>query len=110
MKKGIIRIHGNVGQFVGFRMHDGTIYVGKDCAARAGACMVNGKIIVNGFLESILPTFTIDSIKNKVKVEDDESIGGPFYVFLGDITERGNGKLYVLKERNPHLASYERFL
>jgi formylmethanofuran dehydrogenase subunit C len=110
MKKGIIKIYGNVGQFAGFRMRDGTIYAQKDCEGRAGACMLDGKIIVGGTLESILPTFTIDSIKNKVKIEGDESVEGPFYVFLGDLAENGNGKLYVRKEKNPNLNSYERFL
>jgi formylmethanofuran dehydrogenase subunit C len=110
MKKGIIKIYGNSGQFVGLRLRDGTIYVQKDCKARAGACMTNGKIIVGGFLESILPTFTIDSIREKVKIEEDETASGPLYVFLGDLAEDGKGKLYVSKEKNPHLSSYEKFL
>jgi formylmethanofuran dehydrogenase subunit C len=110
MKKGTVKIYGNAGQFVGFRMRDGTIYVQKDCRARAGACMINGKIIVGGFLESILPTFTIDSIRGKVKIEEDETASGPLYVFLGDLAEDGNGKLYVSKEKNPHLSGHERFL
>jgi formylmethanofuran dehydrogenase subunit C len=110
MKKGTIKIYGNAGQFVGFHLRDGTIYVQKNCQARAGACMTNGKIIVGGFLESMLPTFTIDSIRGKVKIEEDETARGPLYVFLGDLAEDGNGKLYVSKEKNPHLSSYERFL
>ncbi len=110
MKKGVIKIYGNVGQFAGFRMRDGTIYIEKDSEGRAGACMTNGKIIVGGFLESFLPTFTIDSIKGKVKVEEGETAQGPFYLFFGDLTENGNGKLYVSKAKNPHLSHYERFL
>jgi len=110
MKKGILKIYGSAGQFAGFRMHDGTIYVQNDCQARAGACMVNGKIVVGGLLESILPTFTIDSVKAKVKIEEGETVEGPLYVFLGDLAEEGNGKLYVLKEKNLHLSSHEKFL
>jgi len=110
MKKGIIKIYGNAGQFAGFRMRDGAIYIEKDSEGRAGACMTNGKIIVGGFLESVLPTFTIDSIKDKVKVEEGETVQGPFYLFLGDLTENGNGKLYVSKTKNPHLSHYERLL
>jgi len=110
MRKGIIKIYGCAGQFVGFRMRDGTIYVEKDAEARAGACMTGGKIVVGGFLESVLPTFTIDSIKEKVKVEEGETVGGPFYLFLGDLVEHGEGKLYVSKQKNPHLSQYERFL
>jgi formylmethanofuran dehydrogenase subunit C len=110
MRKGTIKVYGNAGQFVGLRMHDGTIYVEKDSEGRTGACMTNGKIVVGGFLESVLPTFTIDSVKEKVKIEEGEIAAGPFYLFLGDLTENGNGKLYVFKERNPHLSSYERLL
>lgn len=110
MKKGTIKIYGCVGQFAGFRMHDGTIYIQKDCEGRAGACMRGGRIVVGGFLESVLPAFTIDSIKEKVKIEENEVASGPFYLFLGDLTEDGNGKLYVFKERNPHLSHYEKLL
>jgi formylmethanofuran dehydrogenase subunit C len=110
MKKGILKIYGSAGQFAGFRMHDGTIYVQKDCQARAGACMVNGKIVIGCLLESILPTFTIDSVKAKVKIEEGETVEGPLYVFLGDLAESGNGKLYVSKEKNPHLSDHEKLL
>lgn len=72
--------------------------------------MVDGKIVVGGFLESILPTFTIDSVKAKVKIEEGETVEGPLYVFLGDLAEEGNGKLYVSKEKNLHLSSHEKFL
>jgi formylmethanofuran dehydrogenase subunit C len=110
MRNGIIKIYGCTGQFAGLRMHDGTIYVQKDCEGRAGACMINGKMIVGGFLESVLPTFTIESIKEKVKIGENEVAQGPFYLFLGDLTENGNGKLYVFKERNSHLGHYESLL
>jgi formylmethanofuran dehydrogenase subunit C len=110
MKGGIIKIYGNARQFLGFRMCDGIIYVQKDTEARAGACMTSGKIIVGGFLESVLPSFTIDSIKGKAKVEEDEVVEGPFYLFLGDLVENGDGKLYVFKGKNPHLSHYEKLL
>ena len=110
MKKGVIKIYGNAGQFVGFHMHKGTIYVQGDCGDRAGACMKDGTIIVGGFIESVMPTFTIDSLKKRVKVEEGEVVETSFYLFLGDLTENGQGKLYVSKEKNPHLSHYERFL
>jgi formylmethanofuran dehydrogenase subunit C len=72
--------------------------------------MTGGKIVVAGFLEEVMPTFTIDSVKSKVKVEETEKVSGPFYVFLGDLAEQGNGKLYVSKGNNPHLSQYEKFL
>lgn len=110
MKKGIIKIFGNAGQFTGLRMHSGTIYVQGDCDERAGACMREGKIVVGGTLASVLPSFSIDSVKPKVKIDENETAQGPFYVFQGDLTEGGNGKLYVSKPKNPQLSSYERFL
>jgi formylmethanofuran dehydrogenase subunit C len=110
MKNGLIKIYGNAGQFLGLRMRDGTIYVEKDSGGRVGACMKGGKIVISGFLEFVLPTFTIDSIKEKVKIEEGETVAGPFYLFLGDLVENGEGKLYVFKEKNPHLSHYERLL
>lgn len=110
LRGGIIKIYGCTGQFVGFRMRDGTIYVQKDAESRAGACMIGGKIVVGGFLESVLPTFTIESIKEKVKIEEGETAEGPFYLFLGDHAEHGDGKLYVFKKKNSHLGCYERLL
>lgn len=109
MKKGIIKIYGSAGQFIGFRMRDGTIYVENDCGLRAGACMVGGKIVVGGMLASVLPTFSIDSIKPRVKIEE-EALEEAMYLFLGDVAESGNGKLYVSKQRNPQLSCYEKFL
>jgi formylmethanofuran dehydrogenase subunit C len=110
MRNGIIKIYGVAGQFLGLRMHDGTIYVEKGSARRAGACMTGGKIVIGGFLESVLPTFTIDGIREKVKIEEGEVATGPFYLFIGDLVENGEGKLYVSKERNPHLSHYEKLL
>lgn len=110
MHKGIIKVYGNAGQFVGFRMHGGTIYVQRDCEARAGACMVEGTIVVGGHIDSVMPTFTIEGIKKKVKIEEGEVVEAPFYLFLGDLTEDGRGKLYVARDNNPHLRHYEKYL
>jgi formylmethanofuran dehydrogenase subunit C len=110
MHRGTIKIYGNAGQFLGFRMRDGTIYVEKEAGTRAGACMTGGKIIVAGVLKEVMPTFTIDSIRPKVKVDDAETATGPFYVFLGDLAENGTGRLFVSERANSHLSQYERFL
>lgn len=107
---GIIKIKGNAGRFLGYHMSDGAIYVEKQCTIRAGACMTGGKIILAGQVEEIMPSFTIDSIKPKVKVDGTQTAQGPFYVFLGDLAEKGTGKIFVSKANNPHLKSYERFL
>jgi hypothetical protein len=78
-----------------------TIHVEKNAGTRAGACMKGGKIDVSGFLEEPVLTFTIDSRKPKVKIDEGDSATGPFYVFLGDLAEKGNGKLVVYKTNNP---------
>lgn len=110
MKSGVIKIHGNAGSFMGFRMTGGVIHVEKNAGTRLGACMTGGKIVVSGILKNILPTFAIERIKGKVKIETGEKAVGPFYVFLGDLAETGKGKLFVSKEKNPQISQYERFL
>ena len=58
----------------------------------------------------ILPSFTIDSVKPKVKVDDTLNVPGPFYVFLGDLSEHGTGKIFANKAANPALKFYEKYL
>jgi formylmethanofuran dehydrogenase subunit C len=109
MRKGLIKVCGNVGQFAGIHMRNGTIFIQGNSEGRTGAQMINGKIIVCGYIPSIIPTFTIDSVRPKVKVNG-ESVEGPFYRFIGDIADNGNGKLFVSKTRNPHLSLLEKYL
>jgi formylmethanofuran dehydrogenase subunit C len=108
---GLIKIKGNnVGQFLGFHMSNGTIHVEKNATTRVGTNMTGGKIIVSGKVEEVMPSFTIDSVKPKVKIDDTESAAGPFYVFLGDLAEKGTGKFFVSKANNPQLKTYEKYL
>ncbi len=109
LKGGVIKVKGSAGKFLGYHMSDGAIYVEKECDVRAGACMHGGKIIVGGALE-ILPSFTIDNTKPKVKVDDTQSVAGPFYVFLGDLSEHGTGKIFANKAANTALKFYEKYL
>jgi len=109
LKGGVIKIKGSAGRFLGFHMSDGAIYVEKDCDVRAGALMNGGKIVVGGKME-VLPSFTIDSIKPKVKVDDTTSVQGPFYVFLGDLSEHGKGKIFANKAANSEMKFYEKYL
>jgi formylmethanofuran dehydrogenase subunit C len=109
MRGGLIKIYGSVKHFVGVSMKDGTIFVQGDCAGKAGAEMLNGRIIICGYIPSILPTFTIDSVRSSVEING-ERISGPFYRFLGDIADNGEGKLFISKNKNPHLAAYEKYL
>jgi hypothetical protein len=38
-------------------------------------------------------TFTVDSVKPKVKIDDTESAAGSFYMFVGGLAGKGTGKL-----------------
>jgi formylmethanofuran dehydrogenase subunit C len=110
MRGGVIKIKGNAGRFLGYHMSKGTIYVETGCLSRLAPCMTGGKVVVAGVLEEMMPTFTINGVKGKVKVDDTFSAQGPFYEFLGDLAQRGTGKIFVSKPKNPSLSSYEKFL
>jgi len=109
MRKGLIKVYGSAGQFVGMHMKNGTIFVGGNSEGRAGAEMTGGKIVVCGNVPSVLPTFSIDSVKPRVKINGEETTG-PFYLFIGDVTEEGEGKLYISQASNPHLKFYDQYL
>ncbi|MEM3174439.1 MAG: formylmethanofuran dehydrogenase subunit C [Candidatus Bathyarchaeia archaeon] len=109
MRGGLIRIYGSVKHFVGVNMVDGTILVHGDCAGKAGGGMRGGRIIICGYVPSILPTFSIDDVRPSVNV-DGEKIIGPFYRFIGDMADDGDGRLFISKPKNPHLASHEKYL
>jgi len=109
MRKGLIKVYGNTAQFSGIHMKNGTILIVGNSEGRAGAEMTGGKIVIHGKIKEVLPTFTIDSVKAKVKANGDE-VAGPFYLFVGDKAENGEGKLYVAQSSNPHLKFYEQYL
>jgi len=107
---GVIKIKGGAGRFLGYHMSDGTILVELQNDVRPGACMTGGKIVIAGKIDEVLPSFTIDSVKPKVKIDDTQSVAGPFYVFLGDLSEHGTGKIFVNKALNPQMKTYEKYL
>ena len=109
MREGLIKIGGNTGQFLGVHMRGGTIVVHGDPDGRAGASMTGGRIVLLGSTTSVLPTFSIDSVKKRIEVGGEE-MQGPFYLFTGDIAEKGNGKLYVSQAKNQHLSYREKYL
>ncbi len=111
MHGGVIKIKGNAGHFLGLHMSIGTIYVEKECASRLAPSMKGGKIVVAGALEEVMPTFTIESVAQKTKIDDTQTAQGPFYVFQGDMNEQGNGKLFISKTNNPKLSTiYDKYL
>jgi formylmethanofuran dehydrogenase subunit C len=107
---GVLKIKGGAGRFLGYHMSDGAILVDKEVDVRPGAFMTGGKIVITGTVEEVLPSFTIDSVKPKVKIDDTQSVAGPFYVFLGDLAEHGTGKIFVSKANNPQMKTYEKYL
>ena len=109
MRGGTIEVKGSVGLFPGIHLHDGAILVRGDCEGRPGAFMTGGKIIICGHVPSVLPGFSILRISKSIKFGK-EKIEGPFYTFVGDLTEGGDGRLHVSKERNSHLSHYESYL
>jgi len=109
MRGGLIRIEGNASQFLGIHMRNGTILALGNSDGRVGAEMLDGKIIVCGYVPEVLPTFTIEDVRPSVKI-DSEKINGPFYRFVGDLADNGDGKLYISKPSNPHLSFYEEYL
>jgi formylmethanofuran dehydrogenase subunit C len=108
MRGGMIRVKGKTGTFPAVHMSNGTILVEGDCDGRAGAQMSGGKVVVLGRLPSILPSFIFEDIKEKVKVAE-EKLSGPFYTFLGDISENGTGRLSVKVSSNPQLKWCESY-
>ncbi len=110
LRGGVIIVKGKAGPFLGFHISKGVIYVEKSAGNRLGASMTGGKIVVSGSIDELMPTFTIAGVKPKVKIDETLKAEGPFYVFLGDLAEKGNGKLFISKVNNVHLKKYEVFL
>jgi len=109
MRDGIIRIKRNAGIFPGIHMCGGVVLIEGDCDGRAGAGMTGGRVVVCGRMENVLPSLTIEEIRDRVRVGD-ERIEGPFYVFQGDVGGTGTGRVFVSMTRNPQLKEYEKYL
>jgi formylmethanofuran dehydrogenase subunit C len=109
MRGGTIQILGNVGLCPGVHMKNGTIYIKENCLGRAGAQMQGGKIILDGRIPDVLPSFNIESERGSTRVGK-EKIEGPFYLFHGDNNEDGNGRLYVKIDNNPQLIWFEKLI
>jgi formylmethanofuran dehydrogenase subunit C len=109
MQGGFIHVMGNVGQFSGTHMKEGEILVEGGSEGRLGAEMKGGKIVLLGKVSSVLPSFTFEEIRNRATAGNKE-FRGRFYMFRGDISEDGAGRLFISSEANPHLSFYEKFL
>jgi formylmethanofuran dehydrogenase subunit C len=109
MKGGVIHVKGSAGPFLGVHMQSGYILLEGDCIGRAGAQMIGGRIAILGRLETILPSLGFDSIRGNAELGS-KKLDGPFYMFTGDKSEKGNGRVYVYQDKNPHLTWCEKYL
>ena len=109
MQDGLINIHGNTDTFAGIHMKDGTIHIKGNSLGRMGAEMLGGKIVIEGHVPSVLPSFNIVGIRQRVRVGETR-VPGPFYLFSGDLADRGSGRLYLAQQANPHLYVFEKYL
>jgi formylmethanofuran dehydrogenase subunit C len=109
MQDGIVRIRGECDIYAGIHMKNGTILAERNCQGRVGAQMTGGRIIVLGNTGGILPSFQCEEIRERAKAGEEEILG-PFYVFSGDVNERGKGQLLVRISENADLKWNERYL
>lgn len=109
MKNGLIVVESDIDGFPGVHMSGGTIYVKGGCGRGAGAFMKNGRIIVLGYIPSILASFSFEEIRASIRVEA-ERLKGRFYTFVGDLSEKGSGRLFVNADSNRHLSFYEQLI
>lgn len=109
MEGGVIHIIGSVDQFTGVHMGGGEILIEGDSNGRLGANMRDGKIVLLGRIPQILPSFTFEEVRDRATAGG-RTIKGRFYLFRGDLTEEGSGRLFISAEANPHLSFYEKYL
>ncbi|MEM0027072.1 MAG: formylmethanofuran dehydrogenase subunit C [Ignisphaera sp.] len=118
MRGGTITIHGNAGSYVGWGAGGGTIvidknaknFVGSDIAGAVvvvkgsagiypGFGMSSGRVVIGGRIESMAPSFYIDSIIPSLKVRG-IAFNKPFATFIGDVISGGRGLLQISYEDN----------
>lgn len=109
MSDGIIRIEGNAGMFPGIHMRGGMVLIEGGCDGRAGAGMTGGRVIIRGRMETVLPSFTAEEIRDGVRVGE-ERIEGAFYVFRGDVAGQETGRIFLNVASNPQLKWCEKYL
>ncbi|MHA1651035.1 MAG: formylmethanofuran dehydrogenase subunit C [Candidatus Helarchaeota archaeon] len=104
----VIHIKGNAGALLGTHMHLGTIIVDGDVDPRVGGEMSGGKIIINGKLSEILPSFSYVGEVNEIELSETEKITGNYLKFEGDFANispksKKKGEIYLNKEKNQSL-------
>jgi formylmethanofuran dehydrogenase subunit C len=108
MRRGIIAVLGDVGDFAGTRMVAGSLLVFGHLGKRAGAGMKRGSIISFGTNEPLLPTYCFEAILQPVYIRillkflheqglsfDTDFIEGTFKRYSGDINVLGKGEVLL---------------
>lgn len=103
MGGGTIIIDGDSGNLVGANMTGGTVIVKRNCGMYVGLRMISGRIVVGSRIQSLLPSFYIDSLIPSVKVKG-VTFSKPFAVFIGDVLSGGRGFLQISYEDNKHIV------
>ena len=118
MSGGNIIVHGSVGKHLADCMIGGYIHVMGDCDLLAAMHMsggvieidskVNkwlagqmkkGTIIINGEVEDLLPNFRLKEVICNPLINDEYHFGS-YKVFVGDVTSRGKGSIWVKDEND----------
>ncbi len=107
-KEIVLNIKGNAGAFLGVHMHQGTIIVDGDVDRRVGGEMSGGKIIINGKLIEILPSFVYAGEVNEIPLSETVKITGNYLKFEGDFANispkaKDKGEIYLNKAKNKEL-------
>lgn len=104
----LMHIKGNASAYLGVHMQLGTIIVDGDVDPRAGGEMSGGKIIINGKLAEILPSFIYVGDAKEIELSETDKITGDYIKFEGDFVNfspkvKNKGEIYLNKAKNKHL-------
>lgn len=110
----VLNIKGNAGAYLGTHMHLGTIIVDGDVDPRVGGEMSGGKIIINGKLSEILPSFVFAGEVSEIVLSETDKIAGNYLKFEGDFAnitpkvkksgeKSKRGEIYLNKAKNQDL-------
>ena len=104
----VLNIKGNARAYLGTHMHLGTIIVDGDVDPRVGAEMSGGKIIINGKLIELLPSFSYIGEVKEIELSETDKVTGNYLKFEGDFANispkaKRKGELYLAKGKNQDL-------
>ncbi|MHA1130269.1 MAG: formylmethanofuran dehydrogenase subunit C [Candidatus Helarchaeota archaeon] len=101
----VINVKGKAGAYLGSHMALGTIIADGDVDPRVGAEMSGGKIIVNGKLTELSPSFSYIGEVKEIELSETDKITGNYLKFEGDFATispkaKKKGELYLIKDKN----------